>query len=107
MTNEEQEAYDDGIWDMWDCIRDIVRMGKDNRRRLFRETNVLKIVKEYNPWEVIRIVETYKKQQKLKNNEYVKEISKLQTYKLHENSKKMVLLNEVIGILIDEKESEE
>ena len=103
MTNEEQEAYDDGIWDMWDCIRDIVRMGKDNRRRLFRETNVLKIVKEYNPWEVIRIVETYKKQQRLKNSGYAEEISKLQTYTLHINGEKMVLLKDVIGILTDER----
>lgn len=103
----ENKSYDDGICDTWDCIRDIARMGKDKRQRLFRETNIGKIVKEYNPWEVMRIVKTYKKQQKLKNNEYAKEISKLQTYKLHENSKKMVLLNEVIGILIDEKESEE
>ena len=102
----ENKSYDDGICDMWDCIRDVIRMGKDNRRRLFRETLIVKIVKEYNPWEVMRIVKTYKKQQKLKNNEYAEEIAKLQTYKLHEDSEKMVLLKDVIGILTDEKESD-
>ena len=102
----ENKSYDDGICDTWDCIRDIARMGKDKRHRLFRETNIVKIVKEYNPWEVMRIVKTYKKQQKLKNNEYAEEIAKLQTYKLHEDSEKMVLLKDVIGILTDEKESD-
>ena len=93
---------------MWDCIRDVVRMGKDKRQRLFRETNIVKIVKEYNPWEVMRIVKTYKKQQKLKNSEYVKEISELQTYNLFESGKdgkavkcKAVILDDVIRILTD------
>ena len=102
----ENKSYDDGIYDTWDCIRDIVRMGKDNRRRLFRETNIVKIVKEYNPWYVMQIVKTYKKQQKLKNSGYAEEISKLQTYTLHIGGEKMVLLKDVIGILIDEKESD-
>lgn len=48
----ENKSYDDGICDTWDCIRDIARMGKDKRQKLFRETNIVKIVKEYNPWEV-------------------------------------------------------
>ena len=99
----ENKSYDDGICDTWGCIRDIARMGKDKRHRLFRETNIVKIVKEYNPWEVMRIVKTYKKQQKLKNNEYAEEITKLQTYKLHEDSEKMVLLDDVIRILTDER----
>ena len=97
----ENKSYDDGICDMWDCIRDVVRMGKDKRQRLFRETNIGKIVKEYNPWEVMRIVKTYKKQQKLKNNEYAEEITKLQTYKVHEGGEKMVLLEDVIRVLTD------
>ena len=99
----ENKSYDDGICDAWDCIRDVVRMGKDKRQKLFRETNIVKIVKEYNPWEVMRIVKTYKKQQKLKNNEYVKEISELQTYNLFENGKndKTVKLDDVIRILTD------
>lgn len=97
----ENKSYDDGICDMWDCIRDMARMGKDKRQRLFRETNIVKIVKEYNPWEVMRIVETYKKQQKLKNNEYAEEITKLQTYKIHEGGEKMVILEDVIRILTD------
>ena len=97
----ENKSYDDGICDTWDCIKDVVRMGKDNRRRLFRETNVVKIVKTYNPWEVMRIVKTYKKQQKLKNNEYAEEITKLQTYKIHEGGEKMVILDDVIRILTD------
>jgi hypothetical protein len=68
---------------------------------LFRETNIVKIVKEYNPWAVMRIVKTYKKQQKLKNNEYAEEITKLQTYKVHEGGEKMVLLEDVIRVLTD------
>ena len=51
----------------------------------------------------MRIVKTYKKQQKLKNNEYVKEISELQIYKTHEGGEKMVCLDEVIRILTDER----
>ena len=97
----ENKSYDDGICDLWDCIRDVVRMGKDKRQRLFRETNIVKIVKEYNPWEVMRIVKTYKKQQKLKNNEYAEEITKLQTYVFQKGGEKMVLLDDVIRILTD------
>ena len=97
----ENKSYDDGICDTWDCIKDVARMGKGKRQRLFRETNIVKIVKEYNPWEVMRIVKTYKKQQKLKNNEYAEEITKLQTYKLHIGGEKMVLLEDVIRVLTD------
>jgi len=97
----ENKSYDDGICDTWDCIRDVARMSKGKRQKLFRETNIVKIVKEYNPWEVMRIVKTYKKQQKLKNNEYAEEITKLQTYKVHEGGEKMVLLEDVIRILTD------
>ena len=97
----ENKSYDDGICDTWDCIKDVARMGKGKRQRLFRETNIVKIVKEYNPWEVMRIVKTYKKQQKLKNNEYAEEITKLQTYKIHEGGEKMVLLEDVIRVLTD------
>lgn len=95
----ENKSYDDGICDTWDCIRDIARMSKDKRQRLFRETNIVKIVEEYNPWEIMRIVRTYKKQQKLKINEYAEEIAKLQTYKLYEGGEKMVLFDDVIRIL--------
>lgn len=101
----ENKSYDDGICDLWDCMKDVARIyNYDLLQKLFHSSTTDEVILTYNPWEVMRIVKTYKKQQKLKNNEYVKEISELQTYKLHEDSEKMVILDDVIRILTDERE---
>ena len=98
----ENKSYDDGICDLWDCMKDVARLyDYDMLQKHFHSSTTDEVILTYNPWEVMRIVKEYRKKQLLKHSEYAKEITKLQTYKIHEGGEKMVLLEDVIRVLTD------